>query len=85
MAIPTEARTADRHGPKFQIDIEGRLYPWDDDTITVPQIRTLGNLPTDQPVIEIDRDNNQRTLTEDEVVELRPGLGFSKKVKYQRG
>lgn len=72
-------------GPKYRIDIEGTLYDWNQDTITVPQIRELGNLPTDLPVLEIDKDNNQRTLAEDEVVELKPGMGFSKKVTYQRG
>ena len=72
-------------GPKFHIDIEGTVYDWDDDTITVPQIRELGNLPIDLPVLEIDKDNNQRTLAEEEVVELKPGMGFSKKVTYQRG
>jgi hypothetical protein len=73
------------NGPKFTIDIEGTLHPWNEDTITVAQIRALGSLPLDQPVIEIDKDNNQRTLTDEEVVPLKPGLGFSKKVKYQRG
>ena len=72
-------------GPKFHIDIEGTVYDWDEDIITVPQIRELGNLPTDLPVLEIDKDNNQRTLVEDEVVALKPGMGFSKKVFYQRG
>jgi hypothetical protein len=72
-------------GPKYHIDIEGTIYDWDQDTITVPQIRELGNLPTNLPVLEIDKDNNQRTLAEDEVVELKPGMGFSKKVTYQRG
>ena len=73
-------------GPKYHLDIEGTLHPWDSDTITVPQIRELGKLPTDLPVIQIDlKDNTQWTLAEDDVVELRPGLGFSKKVKYQRG
>ena len=76
---------ADHKGPKFHIDIEGNLYDWDEDTITVPQIRQLGSLPTDVPVLEIDRENNQRELAEDEVVHLKPGVGFSKKVKYQRG
>jgi hypothetical protein len=72
-------------GPKYTVDIEGTLYPWNEDTITVPQLRDLGNLPSDVPVIEVDKDNNQRTLGEDEVVQLKPGLGFSKKVKYARG
>ena len=73
-------------GPKFHIDIEGTIHDWDENTITVPQLRELGSLPADVPVLEIDlKDNSQRTLAEDEVVELRPGLGFSKKVRYQRG
>ena len=72
-------------GPKFHIDIEGTLYDWDEDTITVPQIREPGDLPEDLPVIEVDKDNNQRTLEEDEIVELKPGMGFSKKVGYKRG
>lgn len=75
-----------KKGPKFHIDIEGTIYDWDKDTITVPELRELGNLPLDLPVLEIDlKDNTQRELAEDEVVELRPGLGFSKKVRYQRG
>jgi hypothetical protein len=73
-------------GPKFHIDIEGTLHDWDEDTITVPQLRNLGGLPQNVPVLEIDlKDNSQRELAEDEVVQLRPGLGFSKKVRYQRG
>ncbi len=73
-------------GPKFHIDVEGTVYDWEDDTITVAQIRELGTLPADLPVLEIDlMDNSQRELEEDEVVELRPGLGFSKKVRFKRG
>lgn len=30
-------------------------------------------------------DNTERTLAEDEVVTLKPGHGFAKKVKFQRG
>jgi len=73
-------------GPKFHLNIEGKIFDWNEDTITVPQIRTLGNLPTDIPVIQIDLEmNSQIQLAEDAVVELRPGLGFSKKIKWQRG
>jgi len=73
-------------GPKFEINIEGKLYPWDKDTITVPEIRTLGNMPPELPVIEVDlKGNTERTLAEDEVVQLKPGKGFGKKVRFQRG
>lgn len=72
------------HGPKYQVDIEGKLFPWDKRTITPAEIRLLGGLPAD-PVMVIDGDNNERQLAEDEVVELKPGLGFSKKVRFKRG
>ena len=52
----------------------------------MPEIRELGNLPPTDPVIEVDlKDNTERTLAEDEVVEIKPGKGFGKKVKFQRG
>lgn len=70
----------------FRIDIEGQIHDWHRSTITVPEIRQLGDLPSDQPVIEIDlKTNTERTLAEDEVVQLRPGLGFAKKVRFKRG
>jgi hypothetical protein len=78
--------TESKAGPKYLLDIEGKKYPWDEDTITVPQIRQLGGLPADQPVIEVDlHAGTERQLGEHEIVELRPGLGFSKKVSFKRG
>jgi hypothetical protein len=76
----------DKRGPKFEINIEGTLHPWDPDTITVPELRDLGNLPDDQPVIEVDlKTNIERTLPEDEIIELKPGQGFGRKVRFKRG
>ena len=73
-------------GPKYTLDIEGQKFPWDEDTITVPQIRQLGGLPADLPVIEVDlHAGTERQLQETDVVQLRPGLGFSKKVSFKRG
>lgn len=85
--MKTEAKAKNQgEGPKFEVDIEGTLYPWERDTITVPEIRELGNLPTDLPVIEVDlKTNTERTLAEDEVVELKAGKGFGKKVSFKRG
>jgi hypothetical protein len=80
------AQPAAEKGPGYLINIEGVEHPWDHDTITVPQIRELGGLPASDPVIEVDlKDNTERTLKEDAVVEIKPGKGFGKKVKFQRG
>lgn len=67
------------------VEIEDREYLWPKPTITVPEIRTLGGLPSDMPVIEVDPDNNERTLAEGETVALKPGHRFGKKVRYKRG
>jgi hypothetical protein len=73
------------HPEKFFVEIEGIEYPWNSPTITVPDIRRLGNLPADQPVIEIDQCNQERTLTENEVIHLKPGHRYGKKVRFKRG
>ena len=72
-------------GPKFHLDIEGTIHPWDEDTITTEQIIELGGWDQSQGAILIDKDQNERTLKPEEVVELKPGMGFSKKVHFKRG
>lgn len=71
--------------PKFFLDIEGELKPWDNDSITAEQIAELGGWDVSLGVLLIDQDNNERTLEPGEVVKLEPGLGFSKKVRFRRG
>ena len=57
---------------QYEVMIEGETHPWAEDTISVTDIRELGNLPADAPIVEQNlRDGTERTLTEDEV--LRPG------------
>lgn len=73
-------------GPKYFVNVEGDDKPWPREEITVPEIRGLGGWDATQPVVEVDLQNNtERTLREDEVVTLKPGHGFAKKVKFQRG
>jgi hypothetical protein len=72
-------------GPKYRIDIEGVLHDWDHDTITTEDIIRLGGWDASQGVMVIDKDNNERTLQPGEVIELKPGMGFAKKVKFKRG
>jgi hypothetical protein len=75
-----------RKGPKFQVNIEGTVHSWDQSTITVAELRNLGSLPADLPVIEVDlKTNEERTLEETEIVELKPGVGFGRKVSFKRG
>ncbi len=71
---------------KFEIDIEGEFKPWDKDTITTEEVAALGGWDVSEGVVLIDlEDGTERNLEPGEVVKLRPGMGFSKKIKFQRG
>lgn len=72
-------------GPKYTLDIEGKLVPWDQDTITTEEIIRLGGWDSAQGAMVIDKDNNERQLQPGEVVQLQPGMGFSKKYRFRRG
>jgi hypothetical protein len=85
-AAVLEGHEAHTHHHEFCVNVEGVDHPWCHRTIMVPQIRDLGNLPPDQPVLEINlEDNTERTLGECEVVHIKPGHAYCKKVKYKRG
>ena len=80
------AQTAHEQGPKYFVNTEGAEHPWHENTITVPQIRALADWDSTQPIVEVDlEDNSETTLAEDAVVTLKPGQGFAKKIRFQRG
>ncbi len=88
MTTPSTQRTeqdTDEQGPKFELDIEGVLRPWDKSTITTEELVALGGWDASQGVVLIDKDNNERTLQPSDLIELKPGMGFSKKVRFKRG
>lgn len=82
---PTENQATKGEGPKYYINIEGKEFPWSKDTITTEEILELGGWDSSQGVIEIDNDNNERTLRPNEVVQIKPGHGYSKKIRWKRG
>jgi hypothetical protein len=71
---------------KYDIDIEGTIHPWNEDTITVPQLCELGGFPPGQEMIEVDlEDNTEVVLAPEAIVKVKPGKGFAKKVAFKRG
>jgi hypothetical protein len=84
-SVPEVTRAGDHAGQKYFIDIEGHEYEWDNPTITVPEIRSLGKIPADQPIVQEAPDGTERTLAENEVVELKPGHRHGRAPKYKRG
>jgi hypothetical protein len=80
------AQEAHEHGPKYFVNVEGNEVPWHAEAITIPQIRELAGWDTSQPVVEVDLEaNTEQALAEDAVVTLKPGHGFAKKIRFQRG
>jgi hypothetical protein len=83
--VKADKETQDNAGPKFLVNIEGVDHPWGRETITREELIQLGGWDASQGAIEIDRDNIEHTLQPGEVVELKPGHGFAKKVRFKRG
>lgn len=73
-------------GPKYCLDIEGEIVPWDKDTITTEEVIELGGWDPSLGAIVIDlKTNTERTLKPKEEIEVKPGMGFGKKVSFKRG
>ena len=72
----------------YEVLIEGKVHPWGKDTISVADIREVGNLPANTAVIEENlRDGTERTLGEDETLhpaKLEEGKKPTKRVNFRR-
>jgi hypothetical protein len=76
------------NGPKYEIWIEDRIYSWDKDKISVPEIRELAGLPADAPVSAVDLVAQQEVpLPEDAVHDVpprEPGRPLVKRTHFKR-
>lgn len=70
---------------KYFLDIEGKIYPWPVDIVIPEQVAELGGWDISAGVLEIDADNNERTVPPGQIVHLKPGIAFAKKVHWKRG
>lgn len=82
----SNSATEAQKGPKYEVNLDGDVRDWPKSTITVAEIRGLAGWGDDQPVVIVDlKTNEERDLSEDEIIDLKPGQGFSKKIKFKRG
>jgi hypothetical protein len=73
-------------GPKYTVNIEGVNHSWDEATITTTQLWQLGGWEPHQQIVEVDLlSMTETTLADDAVITLKPGQGFAKKIRFQRG
>jgi pentapeptide repeat protein len=92
---PEPVSGTDTLGPTFTVMVEGTVYAWETNTISVAEIRSLGGLPGDRPVVQMELAGGEdygpvaeRPLKEDEsheLVQLKPGRGVVKHVEFKRG
>jgi len=68
------------------LNVEGRdPVVWRRDVITVEEIITHAGWEVSATVIEVDHENNERTLVFGEVIRLREKHSFGKKHRWKRG
>ncbi|OHB32994.1 MAG: hypothetical protein A2X79_00755 [Desulfuromonadaceae bacterium GWB2_53_15] len=72
-------------GQKYFVNIEGKEFPWGDETITAEEIAQLGGWDLSQGIVEVDEENNERTINASEVIAIKPGHGYGKKHTWKRG
>lgn len=70
---------------EVEVEIEGKVHRWTKETITAEEIAGLGGWAVSQGVLHIDAENNERTLSVDEVVRIEVGVVFAKKIRFRRG
>jgi len=72
-------------GARYSICIEGAEVEWFRETITTEELIQLGGWDASQGAVEVDKDQNERSLSSGEVISLLPGLSFCKKQRFRRG
>ena len=72
-------------GKKYYINIEGKEYLWDSETISVKDMRTLANLPRALPIVEEFPDGTEKRLVDGDTILLKPGHRYGRAPKFKRG
>ncbi len=72
----------------YEVSIEGEMHPWDSDTISVAEIRELGDMPEDARVAAVDVAGGQERVLEEDAVHdvppLEPGKPTVKRTNFKR-
>lgn len=70
---------------KYCANIEGVEYPWPKETISVRELRQLGNLPSELAIVEEFPNGKEKTLAANDIVQLKPGHRYGRAPKFKRG
>jgi hypothetical protein len=85
----TETKAAPASDPgglsEYFVAIDGVTHEWPKASISFEEIVQLGGWSAAEGVIEVDEHNVEHTIQPGVIVQLKPGHGFSKKVRWKRG
>lgn len=72
-------------GKFFTIWIDGKEFHIEQEEITGAEIKALGRIPPELPLILVEEDGTQEIIADDQVIELKPGRRFKKAPRLIRG
>lgn len=73
------------NGPFYTFEVDGKEYRHDEPSITGSEIMDLADISRSDGLVQLLDDGTQRTVAEDEVIELKPGRRFKKRPRFKRG
>lgn len=84
VAAEADAKASEA-GPFYAFEVEGVEYHHDQPEITGGEIMDLADIPRSDGLVQILDDGTQKTVSEEEVIELKPGRRFKKRPRFKRG
>ena len=72
----------------YEVSIEGQIHPWESDTISVAEIRELGDIPDEAAVAAVSLDDGEEHVLDEDAVHdvppLEPGKPTVKRTDFRR-
>ena len=72
----------------YEVSIEGEIHSWDSDTISVAEIRELGEIPDEAAVAAVSLDDGEEHVLDEDAVHdvppLEPGKPVVKRTDFRR-
>jgi hypothetical protein len=75
----------EEHGPKYHFWVDGVEHIVHESSLTVAEIKQVGGVPPDLPLLLLNDGGTEEVLADEEVIELKPGRRFARAPRFKRG
>jgi len=72
-------------GKKYYFWVDEVEHIVQDESLTVAQIKEIGGVPADLPLLLLNEDGSEEALRDDMIIELKPGRRFARAPRFKRG